>query len=87
MFMYLSPFKFRLPLIFATRAQIRGRQKSSFPLKTYIFGQQLDLIYTNYITEIPESFLIAFDQESLDEIAAARKCKSLLESFMRDGAL
>ena len=62
-------------------------RKFSFPLKTYIFGQQLDLIYTNYITEIPESFLIAFDQESLDEIAVARKSKALLESFKRDGVL
>ena len=44
-------------------------------------------MYTNYINEIPESFLIAFDQESLDEIAAARKCKSLFESFIRDGTL
>ena len=40
---------------------------------------------TPLITENPESFLIAFDQESLDEIAVARKSKSSLESFKRDG--
>ena len=43
--------------------------------------------FTPLTSEIPESFLIAFDQESLDEIAVARKSKSLLESFNRDGVL
>ena len=36
---------------------------------------------------VSAKFLIAFDQESLDEIAVARKSKSLLESFNRDGVL
>lgn len=44
-------------------------------------------LITPLTTEIPESFLIAFDHESLDEIAVARKSKSLLESFKRDDVL
>ena len=53
--------------------------------------QFVSALYSYLITpltnKIPESFLIAFDQESLDEIAVARKSKSLLESFKRDGVL
>ena len=44
-------------------------------------------IITPLTTEILESFLIAFDQERLGEIAVARDSKFLLESFKRDGVL